>query len=223
MDAHAANGRRCDAVVFDNDGLLLDTEQSWTRAEAALFERHGLEFTIEHKRDLLGSAPGVAAAKLERMLDQPGRGGALIMELGMLVIAELATYAEPRPGAIELIARLREVGVPMALATNSPRMLLDRALATGGIDPAIFAALLTADDVVAPKPAPEIYLAAAAALGTAPARTLVLEDSPTGVAAAVAAGCVTYAVPSLDGVDLSAAELVVDSLASPQITLALGL
>ena len=126
MEAHA-NARRCDAVVFDNDGLLLDTEESWTRAEKVLFERRGRTFTIDHKRDLLGSAPGVAAAKLERMLEEPGRGGALIMELGMLVLAELATYAEPRPGALELIAHLREAGVPMAMATNSPRMLLERA------------------------------------------------------------------------------------------------
>jgi len=217
------DGRRCDAVVFDNDGLLLDTETSWTRAERALFERRGLEFTIEHKRELLGSSPATAAATLERMLDEPGRGGALIMELGMLVIAELATYAAPRPGALELIAVLREAGIPMALASNSPRMLVDRALSTGGIDPATFVTILTADDVTSPKPAPEIYLAAVAALGTQPARTLVLEDSPTGVSAAVAAGCYTIAVPSLDGVGLGAAELIVESLAAAEITQALGL
>jgi HAD superfamily hydrolase (TIGR01509 family) len=222
MDVNA-DGRRCDAVVFDNDGLLLDTETSWTRAEQALFERRGLEFTIEHKRELLGSAPGVAAVKLERMLDEPGRGGPLIMELGMLVIAELASYAAPRPGALELIALLREARIPMALASNSPRMLVDRALSTGGVDPATFVTMLTADDVTQPKPAPEIYLAAVAALGTQPARTLVLEDSPTGVSAAVAAGCYTIAVPSLDGVDLGAADLIVGSLAAPEITQALGL
>jgi beta-phosphoglucomutase-like phosphatase (HAD superfamily) len=100
---------------------------------------------------------------------------------------------------------------------------VDRALSTGGIDPATFVTLLTADDVRSPKPAPEIYIAAAAALGTQPARTLVLEDSPTGVSAAVAAGCYTIAVPSLDGVDLGAAELIVESLAAPEITQALGL
>jgi HAD superfamily hydrolase (TIGR01509 family) len=188
-----------------------------------LFERRGLEFTIEHKRELLGSAPAVAATKLELMLEEPGRGGALIMELGMLVIAELSTYAAPRPGALELIAVLREAGIPMALASNSPRMLVDRALMTGGIDPATFVTMLTADDVSNPKPAPEIYLAAVAALGTQPARTLVLEDSPTGVTAAVAAGCYTIAVPSLDGVDLGAAELIVESLGAPEITQALGL
>ena len=218
-----SNGRRCDAVVFDNDGLLLDTEESWTRAEEALFERRGMRFTIEHKRELLGSAPAIAAGKLERMLDEPGRGGLLIMELGMLVMSELATYAAPRPGALELIAVLREGGIPMALASNSPRMLVNRALSTGGIDPSTFVTMLTADDVRNPKPAPEIYLAAVAALGTQSARTLVLEDSPTGVSAAVAAGCYTIAVPSLDGVDLGGAELIVDSLAAPEITQALGL
>jgi len=215
--------RRCDAVVFDNDGLLLDTEESWTRAERTLFERRGVAFTAAHKRALLGTSPGVAAATLERMLSEPGNGGPLIAELGRLVLDEMASYADPRPGALALLARLRDAGIPAALASNSPRILVDRALATAGIDPATFQAILTSDVVSEPKPAPEIYLAACAALGSEPARTLVLEDSPTGVAAGVAAGCYTIAVRSLDGVDLGAAALVVDSLAAPQITAALGL
>jgi HAD superfamily hydrolase (TIGR01509 family) len=215
--------RRCDAVVFDNDGLLLDTEESWTRAQAALFERHGREFTPEHKRDMLGSSPKHAAETLELIFDVPGEGMALIMELAMIVLEELAHDAPPRPGALELIATLRTAGIPMALASNSPRMLIDRALQTAQIDPETFAAILTADVVTHPKPAPEIYLSACAALHTAPARTLVLEDSPTGIEAGVAAGCYTIAVPSLPGVDLSRAALVVPSLASPEITQALGL
>jgi HAD superfamily hydrolase (TIGR01509 family) len=215
--------RRFDAVIFDNDGLLLDTEESWTRAEHTLFERRGREFTAEHKRDLLGSSAEVAAAKLERMLDAPGKGGTLIMELGLLVLGEMARYAPPRPGALELIARLQAAEIPMALASNSPRLLVDRALASAKIERSTFAAILTADVVTEPKPAPEIYLAACAALGTEPARTLVLEDSPTGVAAAVAAGCYTIAVPSIDGLDLAQAMFVAESLAAPEITLALGL
>ncbi len=218
-----SGNRRFDAVIFDNDGLLLDTEESWTRAEVALFERRGREFTAEHKRELLGSSPRAAAAILERMLDAPGKGGTLIMELGLLVLAEMARYAPPRPGALELIARLEAARIPMALASNAPRMLVDRALASAGIERRTFEAILTADVVTDPKPAPEIYLATCAALGTEPARTLVLEDSPTGVAAAVAAGCYTIAVPSIAGLDLAQATLVVDSLAAPEITLALGL
>jgi beta-phosphoglucomutase-like phosphatase (HAD superfamily) len=169
--------RRCDAVVFDNDGLLLDTEESWTRAQEALFERHGREFTAKHKRDMLGSSPKHAAEALEAILDAPGEGMALIMELAMIVLEELARDAPPRPGARELIAKLRAAGIPMALASNSPRMLVDRALQTAQIDPETFSAILTADVVTHPKPAPEIYLSACAALHTAPARTLVLEDS----------------------------------------------
>ena len=117
MDA-SANGRRFDAVVFDNDGLLLDTEESWTRAERELFERRGREFTIEHKRELLGTSAKAAAAALERMLDAPGRGTLLIAELAMLVMKEMRRYAAPRPGALELLARLREAAIPAALASS---------------------------------------------------------------------------------------------------------
>ena len=191
-----SSARRCDAVIFDNDGLLLDTEESWTRAQEALFERHGHEFTPEHKRDMLGSSPKAAAAALELILEQPGEGMALIMELAMIVLDELGRHAPPRPGALELIARLRDGAIPMALASNSPRMLVDRALQTAQIEQGTFTAILTADVVTHPKPAPEIYLTACAALGTEPARTLVLEDSPTGIAAGMSAGCYTIAVPS---------------------------
>ncbi|MGD1050817.1 MAG: HAD family phosphatase [Solirubrobacteraceae bacterium] len=223
MSPAATTAAPLQAVIFDNDGLLLDTEESWTRAQHALFERHGRQFTAQHKRDMLGSSPQAAAAGLERILDAPGEGMALIAELAMLVLEELAHHAPPRPGALELIARLQAAGIPMALASNSPRMLVDRALETAQIDPDTFAVILTADAVTDPKPAPEIYLTACAALGTEPARTLVLEDSPTGIEAAVAAGCHTFAVPSVEGMDLSRAAQIVESLASPQITQALGL
>jgi HAD superfamily hydrolase (TIGR01509 family) len=222
MDA-SANGRRFDAVVFDNDGLLLDTEESWTRAERELFDRRGVEFTAEHKRELLGTSARAAAVALERMLDAPGRGTLLIAELAMLVLAEMGHYADPRPGALELLAALADAAIPAALASNSSRILVERALATAGIEQRTFAAILTADSVTAPKPAPDIYLAACAALGTEPARTLALEDSPTGVAAAVAAGCFTIGVPSLDGVNLDQAALVAPALDAAVIMRTLGL
>jgi HAD superfamily hydrolase (TIGR01509 family) len=214
---------RADAVVFDIDGLLLDTEESWTVAERTLFERRGLMFTPEHKRVLLGTSPAVAAALFEEMLDAPGQGRALIAELGMLVYAEIGRYAPPRPGALELVSHLREAGIPMALASNSPRVLADRALAAGGVDQGWFVSVRTADDVEHPKPAPDLYLASCEALGTEPPRTLALEDSPTGVAAALAAGCYTIGVPSLAGIELDGVALVVDSLADPAIIRALGL
>jgi HAD superfamily hydrolase (TIGR01509 family) len=214
---------RLQAVVFDNDGLLLDTEESWTRAQHALFDRHGLTFTDQHKRDMLGSSPQAAAQSLARIFDKPGDGPALVLELAMLALQELERHAPPRPGAVELLARLQAAAIPIGLASNSPRMLVDRALATAAIAPEIFTVILTADAIAHPKPAPDIYLAACRALGPPPELTLVLEDSPTGIEAAVAAGCHTIAVPSVPGMDLSAAVQVVDSLASPAITAALGL
>jgi HAD superfamily hydrolase (TIGR01509 family) len=212
-----------DAVVFDIDGLLLDTEESWTRAERELFARHGHEFTLDHKRRMLGTSAAVAAAYLEETLGAAGRGRALIAELGMLVYVEMGRYAPPRPGALELVELLRGRGVPMSLASNSPRVLADRALETAGVDQSWFVSVRTADEVEHAKPAPDLYLASLEALGTEPSRTLALEDSPTGVAAAVAAGCFTIGVPSLPGVELPAANLVVGSLSDPAITQALGL
>ena len=214
---------RFEAVVFDNDGLLLDTEGAWTRAEQALFAHHGLQFTAEHKRELLGSSPQAAAAKLEVILGQPGRGFELTRELGDLAHEEMGTAVEPRPGALALIAALRAAAVPMAVASNTTRRLIERCFETAGVEMEAFETVLTADAVTDPKPAPEIYLTACAALGSAPERTVVLEDSPTGVAAGVAAGCYTVAVPSLEGVDLSAAAMVVPSLEAPELRRLLGL
>jgi HAD superfamily hydrolase (TIGR01509 family) len=222
MDARV-NGRRFDAVVFDNDGLLLDTEEAWTRAERELFERRGVEFTAAHKRELLGTSARAAASALEVMLDAPGRGTLLIAELAMLVLEEMRHYAPPRPGALALLARLADAGIPAAMASNSPRVLVDRALETAGIPQSAFVAIVTADVVPVPKPAPDIYLAACAALAVEPARTLALEDSPTGVAAAVAAGCFTVAVPSLEGVSLAQAAFIAPALDAPEILEVLGL
>ena len=96
------------AVIFDNDGLLLDTEEAWTRAERTLFERRGRTFTMAHKRALIGSARDVAAAKLEEMLDAPGDGQPLMDELHDLVMEEALAGVDPRPGALALLDALAE-------------------------------------------------------------------------------------------------------------------
>src|SRR5690349_6431866 len=95
--------QRPDAVVFDNDGLLLDTESVWTRAEEDLFERYGAEFTAEHKRELVGTAADVAAGMIEGWLGQPGRRQELMEELDGLVVAELEHGVEAMVGARDLL------------------------------------------------------------------------------------------------------------------------
>jgi HAD superfamily hydrolase (TIGR01509 family) len=210
------------AVIFDHDGLTLDTEQAWTRAETELFARHGSTFTMEHKRDLLGTSRETAAAKLEHHLALPGRGDALVDEMQALVMDELDNGAPPMPGIVELLAALREAGIPVALASNSIAEFVARALDACGLE-AAFDAIVTADRVEHPKPAPDVYLAAAAALGAEPGSCIALEDSRTGVAAARAAGMVVIGVPSLPGVDLGAADHVARSVADTRVWELLGL
>jgi len=208
------------AVLLDNDGLTLDTEVCWTRAEETLFARRGRTFTLEDKRALLGSAAAAAMAGLERLLDAPGEGRALLDELHALVWDELARV-EPMPGALDLLDRLEAASIPFGMASNSPRELVDRALLGAGLDDR-FAFVLSADDVARPKPAPDLYLRLAEAFDVAAAGCVVLEDSPTGVAAGRAAGARVVGVPSLEGVVLEA-DLVADSLADPALHALLGL
>ena len=205
------------AVLFDNDGLTLDTEPAWTRAEVALFERHGATFTPDHKRDLLGTAP--PAVKLERMLGVPG--DQLFAELYALVLEEVAAGVEPMPGAVALLGALRAAGIPVGMVSNSRRGFVERGLSAAGLGGA-FAVIVTAEDVARPKPAPDAYVAAAVALGVAPSECAVLEDSPTGVAAGRAAGALTIGVASFPGVKLEA-DVVASSLEDPAVWLALGL
>ena len=108
------------AVVFDNDGLLLDTESVWTRAEEDLFERRGLDFTPQHKHELVGTSAEIAGGILERRLDEAGRAAELIEELNELVVAELEHGVEAMLGASELLHQLKQRGTPIGLVSNSP-------------------------------------------------------------------------------------------------------
>jgi HAD superfamily hydrolase (TIGR01509 family) len=211
-----------DAVCFDNDGLLLETESAWTRAEVVLFGRRGREFTDDHKRYLIGSAGAVGARKLEEMLELPGHGWALLGELNELVMAELPKGVEPMPGAIELVDALRERGTPVALVSNSPREFVELALATAGVGER-FDIVLSREDVNAGKPAPDLYLAACEALGVAPANAIGLEDTATGIAALKAAGMTAVGIPSFPGVTLDEADLVAASLEDPSVRRIVGL
>jgi HAD superfamily hydrolase (TIGR01509 family) len=211
------------AVIFDNDGLLLDTEDAWTRAEETLFARRGREFTIEHKRSLIGSAHVAAAKKLESMLELAGEGEALMDELHELVMEEALAGVEPRPGALELLEQLLGAGVPIAVASNSQREFVQRTLAGAGLLDGRFQTVVSAEDVEHPKPAPDIYLEACRRLDVKPGMCTALEDSPTGIDAAVAAGMYVIGVPYVTGAQLPECDLLAESLADPKVAHALGL
>jgi len=200
------------AVVFDNDGLLLDTESVWTRAEEDLFELRGTEFTPADKLELVGTSAAIAGGILERRLGEPGRAVELIEELNELVVAELEHGVEAMLGARELLGRLREQGVPLGLVSNSPLRFVRRSIELAGFE-GFFDVVLSAHEVAAPKPAPDPYLEACRRLGVEPGPEVVaLEDSPTGVAAARAAGLTVIGIPSVEGVLLDEAHHLAESL-----------
>jgi HAD superfamily hydrolase (TIGR01509 family) len=212
-----------DAVVFDNDGLLLDTESVWTRAERDLFERHGVEFTPAHKRELVGTSAQIAGGVLERRLDEPGRASELIEELNALVVAELEHGVEAMVGARELLHRLKLRGTPIGLVSNSPLAFVRRSLEIAGFHDR-FDVVLSAHEVAAAKPAPDPYLEACRRLGVEPGPAVIaLEDSPSGVAAARAAGLTVIGVPSSEGVTLDEAHHLAESLLDEVIARRLAL
>jgi HAD superfamily hydrolase (TIGR01509 family) len=211
-----------DAIVFDNDGLLLDTEEAWTRAETALFTRYGATFDDTHKRELIGSSHAFAASRLEIMLAEPGRGVELMDELHDLVMVEAEHDVQPRPGAVALVEALLAAGIPIAVASNSPRAFLDLVLRTSGMAGS-FTTTVSGDEVPRPKPAPDIYLEACRRLGADPARSVGIEDSPTGAEAAKAAGMTVIGVPFLADLEIPAADITTLSLADPIVSETVGL
>jgi HAD superfamily hydrolase (TIGR01509 family) len=207
-------------VVFDCDGLLLDTELLWSRAETKLFARHGRPFGPEEKAELLGTSTATSGRILERLLDRPGAAEELGLELDELVALELRDGIDPRPGARNLVDAL--VGRrPLGVASNSKRSWVDAVLAGSGLADR-FEVVVTAEDVEEPKPAPDVYLRAAELLGSPASETIALEDSPPGAAAARAAGAYVIAVPYFPDLWFEA-DLVARSLADEAVAAALGL
>jgi HAD superfamily hydrolase (TIGR01509 family) len=201
------------AVIFDMDGLLLDTETLWHEAEVELFRRHGAEFTWDDKMAVIGTSYEITARYFTDRLGRPhAEGAALVDEMVALMHERVRRQVDARPGALELVEGLRALdGVRLGLASNSPRFLVDDALAAAGFS-GIFETIVTPADVEHAKPAPDIYLRACADLGIDPSEALALEDSASGVAAAKAAGLTCIAVPQFAETDVSAADRIIDSL-----------
>ncbi len=211
------------AVLFDNDGLLLDTETAWTAAEQEIFRRRGVEFTEVHKQELVGTSAERAAELLIGYFGEGTDSEEILAERDQVVLAEIEHGVEEMLGAREILIRLREEGVPIGMVSNSSMRFASRALELAGFE-GIFDAMVSGHEVESPKPAPDPYLEACRLLGVEPGfDVFALEDSPTGVASARAAGLTVIGIPSIDGILLEEAHEIADSLADQLVHDLLGL
>jgi HAD superfamily hydrolase (TIGR01509 family) len=194
-------------IVFDLDGVLVDSEGIWAEAEAATVAELGGEYTPEISAALYGRGHRDGARILAERFG--GEADAIADALLGHALAGFRRGLEPLPGARDVVARLRG-RVPIAVASNSVRAIVETALASAGLHG--FDAIVTGEDVTAAKPAPDAYLEACARLGVDPADAVGVEDSPVGIASAKAAGLYVIGVPSIREQRLDEADLVVVSL-----------
>ncbi len=181
------------AVLWDMDGTLVDTEPYWMRAEHELVAEHGGVWTDEDAESLVGNALEVSAGIILRRTGLTLSVGEVVQALLDRVIKQVQVEVPWRPGARELLRDLGDAGVPSVLVTMSWRSLADTVL--GNLPPGAFRGMVTGDQVQRGKPHPEPYLTAARLLDVPPAACVALEDSPTGVRSATAAGVPTVAIP----------------------------
>ncbi|MGR8932042.1 MAG: HAD family hydrolase [Gammaproteobacteria bacterium] len=200
------------AVIFDLDGLVLDSEASYFAAWQQTACRMGYRLSQAFCESLSGLHGTVINQRLIECCG-PDFDLSLFSRLsGQIWLEQVGSQGIPiRKGFHTLLGCLRELGLPYGLATNSRRVDAERCLAWAGIDD-LFSHVVCRDDVANPKPAPDLFVKTAELLGMCSAECLVLEDSPTGVAAAVAAGSPCIYVPSC---------LPADPLASEQANLVL--
>jgi HAD superfamily hydrolase (TIGR01509 family) len=211
------------AVLFDMDGTLLDSERLWDSALRSLAAHLGGALSDGARLAMIGrnSAESMMIFYDDLGVAQPDRVADSRFVADRMAVL-YATELRWQPGAAELVAQVRAAGVPTALVTSTARRLVDVALASAlGADR--FDVVVCGNEVAAPKPDPESYLTAAARLGVPVDRCVAIEDSPTGLASALAAGAVVVGVPGevplpeTDGVHL------VKSLTEVDLTYLTGL
>jgi HAD superfamily hydrolase (TIGR01509 family) len=209
---------RIDAVVFDMDGVIFDTEPVWLEAETELLARRGQIFPPSFARRLMG-VPGMQAMGMVAehfQLTEPAER--LVEELNGIFHDLLATKLTLMPGFVDRLSDIERRRLPVGVATSTERVLATRML--GRFDLlSRFQFVLTRDDVERGKPHPDIYHKAAKLHDRPTARTLVIEDSLAGMQAGKSAGCVVVGLrhPLTAGAEFPHADLVIDHHADPEV------
>ncbi|WP_256775159.1 MULTISPECIES: HAD family phosphatase [unclassified Stenotrophomonas] len=184
-----------DAVIFDMDGLMIDSERVSVECWSQAAQERGLPFEDGFWLRMVGLGDRDCERLLLERIDAD-QVAALFARCHDLYEQRTHAGLPLRPGILELLQLLREHDVPRAVATSTRQPRASRKLAASGLLD-FFDVVVTSSDVAHPKPAPDIYLLAAQKLGKVPARCLALEDSPAGIRAAVGAGMTAIQVPDL--------------------------
>ncbi len=185
-----------DAVIFDMDGLMFDSECVWKTLWQPALAAFGREVPEGLPEAACGTTGDFAIAVIEKFCGPEVDAKAVFEEFYRLAALRFAQGVPKKPGLDELLAYLREQGIPMAVASSSPLAMIENNLRAAEVA-GFFDQVVSGQFVEHSKPAPDIFLEAARRLGAEPARTLVLEDSFAGVRAGAAGGFVTVMVPDL--------------------------
>jgi mannitol-1-/sugar-/sorbitol-6-/2-deoxyglucose-6-phosphatase len=184
------------AIIFDMDGLLVDSESVWSIAEDEMFAARGITVSREVRNQIIGMRIDEFMGKLRAIYQLPESVPDLVDELEQRMLKKIPELVKPQPGARELVAYITEKAIPCAIASSSPMIIIEATVQAQHWDPP-FSVRCSAEFEERGKPAPDVYLRAAERLGVAPTDCLALEDSPNGARAAIAAGMLCYAVPDL--------------------------
>lgn len=206
------------AVVFDLDGLMFNTEDVFDISGNELLQRRGLGMTDEIRDAMLGRRPTEALANMLRLTGLREEIDGLISESHEIFFGLVDEHLKPMTGLFELLDHLEQIGMPKAVATSSPRTYMQNILNRFSLLER-FHETFTAEDVERGKPEPDIYLKAAERFGIQPNRMMVLEDCEAGTKAASAAGAIAISIPHHHTAkhDFSSATYVVESLGDPVI------
>jgi HAD superfamily hydrolase (TIGR01509 family) len=206
------------AVVFDLDGLMFNTEDVFDISGNELLQRRGLGMTDEIRNAMLGRRPTEALANMLRLTGLREEIDGLISESHEIFFGLVDEHLKPMTGLFELLDHLEQIGMPKAVATSSPRTYMQNILDRFSLLER-FHETFTAEDVERGKPEPDIYLKAAERFGIHPNRMMVLEDSEAGTKAASAAGAIAISIPHHHTAkhDFSSATHIVESLGDPVI------
>ena len=183
-----------DAVVFDLDGLLLDSEQVWDEVREQLTRERGGRWHEEATRDMMGMSSVEWSRYMHERLGLPEPAAEINAEVVRRMLERYRERLPLLPGAVEAVRRLA-ARWPLGLASSSNRELIELALEAAGIAE-LFRETVSSEEVERGKPAPDVYVEAAKRLGIAPERAVAVEDSHNGILSARAAGMSVIAVPN---------------------------